>query len=263
MSAATRTPYEQFQADGFYIHDQPVLEPELLAHAARALADVRNGHYATGVSPVVSSWRPGDDPHRLAKIDMPQLADQRLVEALTRSGLGRLAADVTGADLVQVWQVQGLYKPPTPGRTNDTNIGWHQDHPYWQSTWGTGDGLFTAWLALSDVTAASGPVRFVPGSHRWGEVDGDFFNQDQEAIKAAVAIPDGGEWSEVADVLPAGGVSFHHRWLVHGSHQNVSSSPRLSLAVHLRTEQSVPVDRASALVAHLDSEDVCPVIFRR
>ena len=38
------------------------------------------------------------------------------------------------------------------GQTINTNIGWHQDRTYWQE-WDDGSELFTAWIALSDVTA--------------------------------------------------------------------------------------------------------------
>jgi hypothetical protein len=252
-----------YDTDGFHIHDEPILSSDLLARAAAGLTDVRNGLSETGTAPFDTSWKPGDDPSGLAKIEMPQLANRALVDALVQSDLGRIAAEITGAEMVQVWWVQGLYKPPTAGTTSSTNIGWHQDHHYWQHTWGPDSELFTAWLALSDVGAESGPMQFVPGSHRWGEVDGDFFNQNQDAIKSGVAIPDGAEWTEVTDVLPAGGVSFHHRWLLHGSNQNMSRHPRLSLAVHLRTEKSAVLDPASDLVSYLDRQDVCPVIFGR
>lgn len=252
---------ERWAADGFYIHDEPVLEPDVLARAALALTDVRNGVYATGVEPV-ARWKPGDNPGALAKIEMPQLASRDLVDALCASRLGEVAGAITGAEWVQVWWVQGLYKPPTTGSTTATNIGWHQDMPYWADAYAPGSQLFTAWLALSNVHLESGPMQFVRGSHRWGALNGDFFNQDQDANLSRLRVPEGEAWSEVSDVLPAGGVSFHDRWLLHGSHQNVSSSPRISMAIHLRTEASTPV-RDHTYNTYLDNPDVCPVIFRR
>ena len=43
---------------------------------------------------------------------------------------------------------------------------------------------------------------------------------------------------EVAAVLPPGGVSFHHRLTVHGSGPNLAAGPRVSFAIHFRTEKS-------------------------
>lgn len=261
--ATTLTPQQQFERDGFYRHETSVLSPDLLSRAAQALTDVRNGTYATGVPPMSRSWNPGDDPNGLAKLDNAHLSDLTLVEALADSGLGELADRVTGAEWVQVWALQGLYKPPTPGHTDATNIGWHQDQTYWSEIFEAGGELFTAWLALSDVTVDSGPMQFVPRSHTWGQLGGDVFSHDQENIKSNLKLPPGAEWTEVADVLPAGGVSFHHRLLLHGSNQNVSAEPRLSLAIHLRTERSTPLSLDHPLTSDLDDPERCPVIFRR
>ena len=99
--------------------------------------------------------------------------------------------------------------------------------------------MFTAWVAISDVTAESGPMRFVPGSNHWGLLKaGDFFSDQLTAIKERIQAKSGGVWREVAAVLPPGGVSFHHRLTVHGSGENHAAGPRVSFAIHFRTEKS-------------------------
>ena len=253
--------HEGFAREGFHIHAAPVLPPELLERATRGLEAVRDGVYDTGEAPNHRMWNPGDDPRRLCKIEQPQLASFALREAIRAPLLGQLAAAVTGARMVQVWWVQLLYKPPTPDATNAiTNVGWHQDQSYW-GEWDEGSELFTAWLALSDVAPDAGPMVFVPGSHRWGLLEGgNFFAQDHDALRAAIHVPEGETWREVPAVLPPGGVSFHHRLLFHGSHQNVSHGPRRSLAIHLRTEKSGA--RPDSWVArYLERPEICPVIF--
>src|SRR5207248_3541703 len=132
-------------------------------------------------------------------------------ELVSHPTLGALAAEITGARWVQVWWVQLLYKPPTdPEGMGSTNVGWHQDRHYWQ-VWEEGSELFTAWVALSDVTAASGPMRFVRGSHRWDLLEGsDFYGQDHNAQRERIPVPPVAAWEEVPALLPPGGVSFHH-----------------------------------------------------
>ena len=45
--------------------------------------------------------------------------------------------------------------------------------------WEDGSQLLTTWVALSDVEEASGPMKFIVGSHRWKDIsEGDFDSQD-------------------------------------------------------------------------------------
>lgn len=222
---------------------------------------MRDADYDTGEAPHGRLWNPGDDPTRLCKLEMPHLGNVALREALVSPELGQLAGAVTGAKRVQVWWVQGLYKPGSAGVTSVGNVGWHQDESYW-SDWEEDSELFTAWLALSDVQLDSGPMVFVPGSHQWGMVAGsDFFAQDQDAVRNGITVPDGEEWNEVPVILSPGGVSFHHRRLFHGSEQNTSDSPRMSLAIHMCTEKSRIKANCGFADTFLDRPEICPVIF--
>ena len=56
---------------------------------------------------------------------------------------------------------QLLVKEPGSG----TPTRWHHDAPYWPLA---GSRLATAWLALDPVSAETGAMRFVKGSHKWG-----------------------------------------------------------------------------------------------
>jgi ectoine hydroxylase-related dioxygenase (phytanoyl-CoA dioxygenase family) len=160
---------------------------------------------------------------------------------------------------VQLWWVQLLYKPSaTP--TGAATIGWHQDFHYWRPTWDDDSQLFTAWVALSDVTEETGPMKFVRGSHRWGLLDqSDFFGEFE---KMKLEAPEGEESTQASAVLPPGGVSFHDKLVFHGSGPNVSGAPRRSFAIHLRTEKSSPRDGVrKGLTEFIDNTDFCPVIY--
>ncbi|MBI3112567.1 MAG: phytanoyl-CoA dioxygenase family protein [Ignavibacteriales bacterium] len=256
---------ERYEQNGYYIHAASILSPELLVRATRGLEDVCEGMYDTGLEPAERLWNPGDDPRALRKIEQPHLANYALREAINAPLLGQLAAAITGAGRVQIWWVQLLYKPGTPDVETvevKTSVGWHQDQAYWRE-WEDGSELFTAWLALSDVTVEAGPMVFVRGSHRWGLLNkGDFFGQDLNALQSTFSIPLGEQWSETTNVLPPGGVSFHHRLLIHGSRRNATAGPRRSLAIHLRTERSNPRP-GSWVTRYLDQPTISPVIFQR
>jgi hypothetical protein len=251
----------RYLADGFSIHRDPVIPPDVVARAVAGMDAVRAGEYDTGVPPQPSPWNPGDDPRKLCKIEMPQVASRAIMGLIRWPALGELAAAITGAAWVQVWWVQLLYKPPADPSA-PTNIGWHQDRHYWQ-VWEKGSELFTAWVALSEVTPESGPMRFVRGSHRWGYLGGsDFYGQDHAAQQAAFPIPEGAAWEEVAACLPPGGVSFHHNLTLHASGPNRSDLPRRSFALHMRTERSRPVgDLRRGLTTFIDDPSSCPVLY--
>lgn len=260
---ALTSPHTAYEADGFYICDEPLLPADMVASAVRGMDEIRTGRYDRGQPPLESQWSPGDDPDRLCKIEQPQFANQAIFDLIRHPGLGRLAATVAGARWVQVWWIQLLYKPSTePGAVAATTIGWHQDRNYWDS-WKEGSTLFTAWVALSDVEDDCGPMRFLRGSHKWGYQEGlsEFQDDDLEKQKQAI-MARGMSWDEVPALAPAGGVSFHDRLTFHGSGANHSGRPRRSLAIHLRTESSWPnLESENRHYAYVDDPGVCPVIY--
>ncbi len=249
-----------FQNDGFYLHRQQLFPDELIAGAVAGMDAIREGQYDTGMPPFESPWNPGDDPNKLCKIEMPQIASYDIRNLLKYPALGQMAAEITGAEWVQIWWVQLLYKPPMVSQNAAPTVGWHQDWQYWQNSWGDGSELFTAWIALSDVTEEAGPMRFVSGSQKWGLMNGDFFGNFTEQ---KIAAPEGQTWEEVSGALPVGGVSFHDKLVFHGSGPNHSDSPRRSFAVHMRTNRSAPrePEKREGLTLYLDNYEYCPIIY--
>jgi len=247
--------------DGFHLQREPILSAARVARAVTGMDQIRRGVYDTGAAPEPSQWNPGDDPARLCKIELPQKASRGIRELVSDPGLGAYVADVTGAEAVQVWWTQLLYKPSASARSAPV-IGWHQDRFFWRA-WEEGSDLFTAWVALSDVDAASGPMKFVPGSHHWGfRAQGAFQTDDIEATRDMITVPAGERWREVPALLPPGGVSAHHNLVCHGSAPNQSGRPRRSLAIHMRTQASAPVaGKREGLTRHIDNLEYCPVIF--
>jgi len=259
--AATLTPTEtlaeQYARHGFCLCPE-LLPRELVDRTSRHMDEVIAGRYETGVAPRIHGN--GDDPKRLRKIDMAHLSDRTIYELVTHPSIGKLAAAVTGAKRVQLWASQLLFKPP--GGEKIGNVGWHQDKQYWK--YWQGEGVFTVWVAISDVKEESGPMRFVRGSQRVGLADvGDFFDPDLEKAKAAYEKSTSMPWDEAASILPPGGVSVHHCYTIHGSGPNVSNVARRSFALHLRTEKSTPVPgHADFFVSHLDDPAYAPAIYQ-
>ncbi len=253
--------HDLYIRDGFHLQTEPVLSSACVARAVAGMDQIRAGIYDTGEAPEPSPWQPGDDPALLCKIELPQKASRGIRALVSDTGLGAYVAEVTGAEAVQVWWTQLLYKPSATVRSAPV-IGWHQDRFFWRS-WTEDSDLFTAWVALSVVDADAGPMKFVRGSHHWGfRAQGAFQTDDIETTRAMITVPAGERWQEVAALLPPGGVSTHHHLVFHGSAPNRSGRPRRSLAIHMRTQNSAPVaGQRAGLTRYIDNLDYCPVIF--
>ena len=106
--------------------------------------------------------------------------------------------------------------------------GWHQDATYF--------GLspyvhVTAWLALTDATAANGCMEFLPGSHdrqrpHQAGVVADSVNRAGQAVVEAVD-----DRTAVHAPLAPGEFSLHHTLVMHRSQPNRSHGRRIGLAV--------------------------------
>ena len=132
-----------------------------------------------------------------------------------------------------IWGVELLTKQPGDG---GGPVGWHQDRPYFR--WWDGPTA-TAWIALTEMSAYSGSVRYVVGSHRWGDrYDTADFDRSPEDTRRT-GPPEGERWTEVEVVGPAGTAVVHHPGTVHGSGPNLTDRPRRALAVRLRSPATV------------------------
>lgn len=112
---------------------------------------------------------------------------------------------------------------------SDGIAAWHQDCTYF--------GLrpfdhVTAWVALSDVTEAAGPVEFAVGSHIRGALlqkSGLVKNSVNTAGQIIV------EWFDRSEVdravLRPGQFSLHHTCVVHQSRPNGTDSRRIGIAL--------------------------------
>lgn len=255
--ASPRELKSRFDEDGFLLAP-PIIPAELLERVVPRMDAVIAGDYETGLEPIARHFTADDPPQKLRKVDQPHLCDSTIREVIAHPALGRWVAELLGARMVQAWGVQLLVKPPSGGQAVG-HVGWHQDKYYWPYWEGE---VFTVWIAVSDVNAQSGPMRFVRASHRWGylEQGSDFFQQDILGQKQAFHAPDGAAWDEVPAILPPGAFSIHHSLTLHASGANVDATPRRSFAVHMRTEKSRPAAK-DYYVEHLDDPLHAPILF--
>lgn len=111
----------------------------------------------------------------------------------------------------------------------DAITAWHQD--------ATNFGLqpyehVTAWVALSEASVEAGCMEFVPGSHRWGQLQHGpeaipgSINAGAQAISAAFDTV-----GAVYAPIKTGQVSLHHTLTAHNSPPNRSNDRRIGYGI--------------------------------
>jgi len=143
--------------------------------------------------------------------------------------LARLAAAALGTARVQLLQDTVFIKPARTGGP----VAWHQDGSYFAFLRPL-HGLALR-VALTPCTPASGCLRVVDGSHRWGLVTGDLSFRATSVDDILGALPEPlREQARRATVevpLEPGDVSLHHCLTLHASGPNRSTSTRKTLAI--------------------------------
>lgn len=230
-------------------------DDEEIAEAVAAMDRVLVGEHRTGRSPH-RRLPEGTALGGFVKVDQPHRCDDAIRRIVESPRLGAAAAALVGAQRLQVFSVQLLYKGP--GRA-DAAVDWHQDHHFWRM-WFEGPA-YTFWIALSDVTEQAGALRYVRGSHRWGHLAGsDFIAPDMPSIRAQLGLGEDVRWVEDVGTVGPGEVAVHDRMTIHSSGPNESSGPRRSIAVHVVTERARRVLDVSPFTDVHDLDE-CPVIW--
>jgi len=145
--------------------------------------------------------------------------DDLAIRAFTfNPDLGKMAADLLGAESVRIWHDQALYKE-AGGRETDA----HQDRPFWPIKPAT---QVTAWIPFDGSRRGSGAMAYLPGSHRVGLerfVDISHILQEPYDIVHDPAVSDiQPVWVEAEP----GSVVFHHSLTIHQADANLSQETR-------------------------------------
>jgi hypothetical protein len=250
---------EQYARDGFCLASPLVPEP-VVAAAREGIEKVVQGHYETGVPPYQVQRSGDDDQVASVKVAQPHYSNRAIGQLIRCPAIGEWVAQVTGARFVQAFAVDLFVKRATATAVDEGDVGWHQDSLYLRH-W-TGEVL-TAWVAVTEVTAESSPLLYVRGSHMLGEICGkETFWMNLRESRDQISLPQGFDWDTVPVVLAAGGVSLHHRHMIHGSGGNQGTVERIAIAIRLRTDRAHPTPGAGhPHLKLLDDLDAAPVLF--
>jgi ectoine hydroxylase-related dioxygenase (phytanoyl-CoA dioxygenase family) len=123
--------------------------------------------------------------------------------------IGAIVKEVTGLPSLRLFGDQLIMKGPAA----EGGIGsqFHQDLPFYPID---RCGGATMWIALDDLPAKSGTLRFIEGSHRWGAVGRGTLNG------WLVDHPADAELVTEANDVAAGSATIHDQSTLHGTDPN-------------------------------------------
>ncbi|MEO5995771.1 MAG: phytanoyl-CoA dioxygenase family protein [Chitinophagaceae bacterium] len=140
-------------------------------------------------------------------------------ELMVNEDIGKMAADLSGADGIRIWHDQALIKRPWANPTS-----WHLDTPFWSFS---DRRALSIWVALDDVTLMNGCMFFIPGSHKETSFESPHIGKNMSDIfefytqfKSSRSVP---------AVMKAGSCSFHNGLTIHGAHPNMTAGFRRAM----------------------------------
>jgi ectoine hydroxylase-related dioxygenase (phytanoyl-CoA dioxygenase family) len=197
---------EQYNRDGYLVFPN-VLDARTIQNASdhvewlmKKYPDTRPEHF--------HSHMMYDDPFWVRLV-----ADERLLD---------LVEPILGPNIA-LFASHYICKPGDDGMP----VAWHQDGSYWPLE---PMEVVTAWLAVDDSTAENGCMRVIPGSHK-GSILEHKTVEERAVLPEGVEVSPEDECRAVDLEIPAGGVSLHHPFLVHGSNPNLSPKRRCGLTI--------------------------------
>jgi len=247
--------------DGFCFLPK-IFSSSQIESARNGLCDVIQGNYETGIPPENRFWDVGDDPKNIIKIDKPHLCNKKIWDLLTLPDFGEILAQTVGAKMIQIWHSQLVWKPTGGGKKG--HAGWHRDTQYWPF-WKP-YGVYTAWIALSDVNEESGPVRYICSSNNWDDISGmDFFDKNI-ASQNKVLKKTHNNFKIVSANIEKGQAIIHTSRVYHSSGPNISKGPRIGMVVHFCTNMAERIDITgdhSDYLDQIENKSICPIIYKK
>ena len=238
---------KQYQKDGFlrYLWTR-FFHPLSSMPQSKAWMLYARGNTIPDIHLKTPDGNPGDDPKALCKIEMPQFASHAIMDLVSHPALGQLAAEVTGAKMVQVWWVQLALQ--TRGRTHRSTRYQHRmaSRPLLLANMGRRQRTLHS---VGPPSGTSHPMQDQcalspdPTAGGFWTSTSAFNNRTSTHCAAAYQYPNRPPGAKFPCSCPPGALSLHDCFTLHGSGPNRSDGPRRSFAIHMRTEKIAPRQR--------------------
>lgn len=212
--------HEFFMEHGWVQVDDVISNDEVNAVRAEVLRMLKQG--VTNVDHHFEDLAT-DEYARLGEVvNEPSRFSELMRDFATSKKIGDLMREVMGVAEIRLFRDLGINKLPTSQAGIQTGI--HQDLPNYPIRT---EIEAAVWIALTDLPANSGTLRWLDGSHRMGELGiwvlpgKDWLVEHPEDEAKLTAPP----------AMRAGSATIHHGYTLHGTDPNLSGMPRLGLTL--------------------------------
>ena len=170
-----------------------------------------------------------------------------------------VVCSVLGTEDVLVWSSDWCIK----NAHSSGFYSWHQDSTY--AGMAMPEKAVTVWLALTPSTPASGCLRVVPSSHKWGQLAHEFKPSKENMLSRGQQIVVGEQiadfTNEAVDLrLQPGEMSLHSFRSIHASGPNQTDDPRIGFAIRycaadLQRGSRITEKESATLVSGVEPEN--------
>ena len=224
---------DEFNKNGFIILDR-FIDLKYLENLRKKFEPLFKGEFETGIYPDEWNWKFEKDPDDVTRqICNAWKSDNLIREIVCNRIIGEFCSKLMNWRGSKLIQDNILWKPPG-GKT----LSFHQDAAY--DDWIIPQTMMTCWMPLDNVSKVTGTLEYVKGSHKWElqPPNSEFHSPDEYKKNLNKYANKNHKKIEIVHVeVPAGGVSFHHGYIWHGSGVNLSKNNRRAIVSHC-----VPID---------------------
>jgi phytanoyl-CoA hydroxylase len=250
MNKLSKDQIEKYQVDGFLVIENFLSgdELEIWRLALEEALINRKGNKLPGRASVYGK---GDDADKSyydnvfdQRINLWQ-DNEKMRGIMLDERIGKMAAELSGAEGIRIWHDQALIKKPWANPTS-----WHLDTPYWSFS---DRRALSIWVALDDATLENGCLFFIPGSHKHTTFENPGIGKNMDAIFDY--YPQFKSAKSVAAPMRAGSCSFHNGLTIHGAHANMTSGFRRAMTCAYMPHES----RYNGIQNILSDEKIAPL----
>jgi phytanoyl-CoA hydroxylase len=145
--------------------------------------------------------------------------DEGVKDLMCDERIGKMAAQLSGAEGIRIWHDQALFKRPWANPTS-----WHLDTPFWSFS---DRRALSIWIALDDATLENGCLFFIPGSYKETSFENAGIGKNMDAMFEV--YPQFATVNSVAAPMKAGSCSFHNGLTIHGANANMTNGYRRAM----------------------------------
>jgi phytanoyl-CoA hydroxylase len=214
----------QYRDDGFLVIED-FLSAEELSQWREALEEALAKRKGNKMPDRAEVYGKGDDADKsyydnvFDQLINLWVDNEKMRRIMLDERLGKMAAELSGAESIRIWHDQALVKKPWANPTS-----WHLDTPYWSFS---DRRALSIWVALDDATLENGCLFFIPKSQLKTGFENPGITKNMGAIFDF--YPQLKNDHSRAAVMKAGSCSFHNGLIVHGAHPNMTPGYRRAM----------------------------------